>query len=111
MPHVTWGARGRGIPNADANTGRGRGGRRGRGQGQGRGHGLGRGQDHEGMLDDETPHVEEQGGIEAEILQQILRCLDGIEARNNIPGGGENAQGLQIPNVNQAVVVDPVMRT
>ena len=99
MPPITRGAWGRGIPNADAKAGRGRSGRRGRGQ------------DHQERLDDEIPHDEDQGGFQAEILQQILGHLDGIEARNNIPGGGENDQNLQIPNVNQVVVIDPVIRT
>ena len=106
MPPITQGSRGRGIPNADANACRGRGGRRGRGRGQGRG------QARQEMLGDEIPHVEEQGGFQAEILQQILECLDGIEARNNnIPIGGENAQKFQIPNANQALVENLVIRT
>ena len=62
MLPITRGARGRGIPNADANAGRGRGGGRGHGRGQVRG------QARQEMLDDEIPHVEEQGGFQAEIL-------------------------------------------
>ena len=106
MPLVTRGAQGRGVPNVDANAGIGRGGGRGYGRGQVRG------QVRQVMLDDEIPHVEEQGGFQAEIIQQILEQLDGVEARNNnIPGGGENAQKNQIPNANQAIVENPVIRT
>ena len=89
MPPITRGARGQGIHNADADVGRGRGGHRSRG------HGQGRGQVHQEMLGDEIPHVEEQEGFQAEILQQILERLDGVEARNNnIPIGGENDQNF-----------------
>ena len=106
MPPVTRGARGRGIPNADAIIGRGRRGGRGRGRGQVRG------QARQAMLDDEIPHVEEEGGSQDEILQQILERLDGVEARNNnIPGGGENAQNFQNSNVNLTIVENPVIRT
>lgn len=63
------------------------------------------------MLDDEIPHDEEQGGFQADILQQILGRLDGIEDRNNIPGGGVNDQNLLIPNANLAVVIDPIIMT
>ena len=66
MPPVTRGAWRRGIPNANANAGRGR------GRGKGRGCGLGRGQDHQDRLDDEIPHDGGQGGIQADILQQVL---------------------------------------
>ena len=37
--------------------------------------------------------------------------MDGIEARKNIPSGGANVQNLQIPNANQAIVEDPIIRT
>ena len=107
MPPVTRGARGRGIPNANAEVGRGR----GRGRGRGQGIGRGRGQDRQDRLDDEIPHDEDQGGIQVDILQQILGRLDGIEARNINPGGGANNQHLRIPNVNQMMVMDPVIRT
>ena len=37
--------------------------------------------------------------------------MDGIEARNNILRGGGNVRNLQIPNANQAIIEDPVVRT
>ena len=37
--------------------------------------------------------------------------MDGIEERNNIPRGGANVQNLQIPNANQAIIEDHVIRT
>ena len=107
MPPITRGARGRGIPNADAKAGRGK----GRGRGLGRGLGRGRGQDRQDRLDNEIPRDEGQGGIQADILQQILGRLDGIEARNNNLGGEANNQQLRIPNVNPMMVMDPVIRT
>ena len=100
MPPVTWGSRGRVIPNADFDTSRGR----------GRCRGHGRGQARQEMLDNEIPHVEEQEESQAKILQQILDRLDGIDARNNVPGGGENAQNLRIPYANQAIVENPIIK-